>query len=177
MISVNLAQEIISLPQAGIWALVNEKDRRIYLTFSNAVAGSLTRNLMALKDGSHRSKQMVKDLPKLTFKLIEPFSKSNVENRLRLKYWMDQYSVQEYEHYISGVSIKIRVQKELSAHPRGVIVRLVNSRYKKIPLGLFGTMEEADRFIETNYRNGIYHIIKDHGLLSQQMFKRLEDED
>ena len=177
MISVNLVQEIISLPKAGIWALINEKDRRIFLSFSNSMAGSLTRNLGALKDGSHRCKMMVQDTSKLSFKMIEEFSKSNVENRLRLSYWMDHFRGQGFEVYNGHVSIKMRVQKDLIINPNGVEVKLVNQRYKKIVVGFFKNIDEADRFIETNYRNGVYSVVFDDSPMTKRFLERSVNED
>jgi hypothetical protein len=175
MISEKIPQEIILLSKPGIWALVNEVDRKVFLSFSGSMADSLTRNMMALKDGSHRYKPMVEDVSKLTLKVLEEFSGSNVENRLRLNYWIDHFKQQKYRLYNKDVSIKLCIRKDLVAKPVGVLVSLINRRYKRIPLGIFKNMTEADRFIETHYSNGIYNIIKASNQMSLDYFRKHDE--
>ena len=166
----NLTSEIIKLIPGGIWALINETNRMVYLVYSNSMVGSLARNLTTIKDGWHRYKNLCADINNLEFKVIEIYRGNDLENRLRLNYWFDYYRNNGYQLYNKNIPVKVWINIELynNSGTYAVLVRLVNSK-RKFLVGAFLTKDEADGFIETYYSKGIYNVIKDNGPLTQIM--------
>lgn len=164
---MNLLQTLTDINKPGIWAFVNDIDRMVYLSYSNNILTSVSRNVRELTDKSHSSKSLVKDKSKLQIQIIE----FNCD-KAKLTYWLDYYKTKGYSLYRNNngevvYKTRIAITTDFFVH-----VQLVNKRNDKIVVGVFSNMEEAKSFTQTYYSNKIHKIVYSDNSLTKEYIKR-----
>jgi hypothetical protein len=164
---MNLLQTLTDINKPGVWAFVNDTDRIIYLSYSNNILTSISRNVRELNDKSHSSKSLIRDKSKLQIQIIE----FNCD-KAKLGYWVDHYRNNGYSLYRNNngeVTYKTRVAitDDFFVH-----VLLVNKRNDKLVVGVFPNIQEANYFIQTHYPNKIHKIVYSNNDLTKQFLRR-----
>ena len=162
---------LVNLSTPGIWAFINERDRVVYLSQSNNILSSVSRNIDSLLDKSHFCRRMVKDRNNLTLVILE-YIEIETDRKLRLNYWIDHYRNKGYNLYRkhNGESVyqpKILITKDYQIH-----VVLVNKRNDKLVVGVFNKMDEANQFMTSHYSNTFYTITYSDNILTKEYYKR-----
>lgn len=153
---MNLYRQLLSFPEAGIWAFINETDKRIYLLESKNLMAGISRNIDAIQRSIHDVKLLQKDKYKLDVQVIEEV-KDGVRRKVRLAYWMKRYKELGYSLYKEYKPVQYEVKVVLQDY---IHVYLVSRRKKKILIGTFDKMVECDIFIETYYKDGVVDDVK-----------------
>jgi hypothetical protein len=164
---MNLMQTLTQLNQSGVWAFVNERDKIVYLSYSNNFLTSVSRNVRELTDKSHSCRRMIRDKSKLQIQIIE----SNC-HKARLGYWIDFYRNKGYSLYRNKngeVTYKVRIS---ISEDYKVFVMLVNKRNDKVVVGVFPNMEEAKVFSQTHYPDKIHKIVYSDNPLTKEFLRR-----
>jgi hypothetical protein len=164
---MNLLQTLTDINKSGIWAFVNDIDRMVYLSYSNNMLTSVSRNVRELNDNTHSLKSLVRHKSKLQIQIIE----CNCE-KAKLGYWVDHYRNNGYSLYRNNngevtYKTRIAITNEYLVH-----VLLVNKRNDKIVVGVFSDMEQATSFVQTNYPNKIHKIVYSNNDLTKQFLRR-----
>jgi len=150
-------KNLTELTCSGIWAFVNDKDKRIFISHSNNILSSVSRNISEIKDKSHSCRKLLRDFPNLDLLVLE----ANVlphDRKIKVGKWMDHYRNKGWTLYKDNppvsYSIRTAISKDYKVH-----ILLVNKRNDKLVIGVFTTMDEATQFLSTNYPNNKVHNI------------------
>lgn len=163
--------ELLDTSCSGIWGLVNEADRKIYLSYSNNILSSISRNISDLKSRCHSCRDLNNDLSKLSIIIVERNTPSS-QLKLSLSNWMDNYRNNNYGLYREFIPVSYKLRKVVSKDYL-VHVLLVNSRNDKIVVGIFDKMDLADQFINTHYKDNITKVIYSDNQLTGNYIKRM----
>jgi hypothetical protein len=173
-----MIHDLLSLPQSGVYALIDDVNKRIYVDASYDVTGSLVRLAKAIRDRESWCRNLSNDIGKLRFVVLEKDIPRN-KLKLRLNYWYDRYQAEGYDAYHrkgKRVSYRVIVDAWMSPHHQLLVnVLLVNKRGDKTVVGVFHTLEEADAFRMRNYADGVYDVVYDDGTLSKRYIKKSDD--
>ena len=151
----------------GVYALINETDKRIYISYSTYVLGAVARLLRELKDGAHPSDQLCQDLDKLEVHILE-----RSENlKLRATFYAKEYEKRGYELYRPVKYVQYKVKRRYKQGK--VFVELVTNSYNRsVVVGVFEKMGAAKHFIETYYTGDIYRIIYANNELTREYMEK-----
>lgn len=142
----------------GLFALINESDKKLEIRYSSCIASSIAALLKQIKQGSIRpiDIKIDYDAGKSKFYIIETFNDS------RLRYFKKTHHILEcekngYKVYsarkVSGYKIKIEAIRYLA------FVTLYNNNYEKTVLGVFDKIKEARAFLTEYYSDTPDEII------------------
>ena len=164
---MNLMLTLMDMNKPGVWAFVNDRDRIVYLSYTNNILTAVSRNLKELNDKTHSCRRMIRDKSKLQIQIIESGCQ-----KAKLGYWVDFYRNRGYSLYRNNngeVTYKTRVAvtSDYLIH-----VLLVNKRNDKIVVGVFSKMEEAKSFIQTHYPDKIHKIVYSDNPLTKEFLRR-----
>lgn len=167
-------QQLQELSVSGVWGFVNHTDRCIFITHSNNILTSVSRNISQIEDKTHTCRRLLQDKSKLELVILDT-NLSSKDRRIRVGDWMTYYRFNGYSLYRDStvVSYKIRVviTKEYLIH-----VLLVNKRNDKIVIGVFNKMELANNFIQSTYPNNKVHkVIYSENSLTKEFLNRSMD--
>lgn len=168
---MNLYRTLNDLSKPGIWAIVNERDRVVYLSQSNNILSSMSRNIDMIHDKSHPCRKLLRDKSLLSFVLLEELH-TETNRKLRLNYWINHYRNKGYTLYRRhngevSYTPKVFVTKDYKIH-----VTLVNKRNDKLIVGVFDKMDDATQFITTYYSNTFYNITYSDNILTKEYYNR-----
>lgn len=144
---------------SGVFALVNEQDKKVYVAYSSCFLVSIARLLHDIKDNSgsiaiDTLQALKKDIHLLQYVSLEITTLDRHEQMLRQVYWLERYKTLGYSSYRKeyvGVQYKVKVE----LHDNGLLhVYLVSKRYKKLLVGTFSSVTECDQFVEKHYPEG-----------------------
>jgi hypothetical protein len=169
---MNLYRTLNDLSTPGIWAIVNERDRLVYLSQSNNVLASMSRNIDMIHNKSHSCRKLLRDKSLLSFVVLEEVSSTETDRKLRLNYWINHYRNKGYTLYRkhngeATYTPKLFVTKDYKVH-----VTLVNKRNDKLVVGVFDKMNDATQFITTYYSNIFYTITYSDNILTKEYYNR-----
>jgi hypothetical protein len=135
-------QDLLNLPKQAIFVLINEKDKRVYVSFSSTFHIRLGSILSQFRDGTWRWKDMLKDKKKLSLVILETTVQKNF-----VKYYKELYQKNGYTVYNEKEKLPLVYQFKINYSQRKVLVVAVNARNDKTLLGRFDTYEEARGFL------------------------------
>lgn len=173
MLKIKL-KDLTELNTPGVYALINNKDKRIFITQSNNILSSVSRNIAQIRDKSHSCRPLLRNLPNLELLVLE--HESSPKNRkIRLSYWMTIYKTKGYELYNPSTPVSYKVQARITSD-YFVHVLLINKRNDKLVVGVFNTMSEAESFISQNYPNqSINNVIYSSNDLTKSFYNKGKD--
>lgn len=135
-------QSFLNLPKQAMFVLINEKDKKVYISFSTRFHTKLGSIVTQMRDGTWRWKDMIKDKKKLEVKILE----TRVEKHF-VNYYRTEYRNKGYTLYNETERIPLQYEFKINYTSRRVLVVAVDRNYKKTILGRFETYEEARGFL------------------------------
>lgn len=161
--SNSLVTHLLNLPIAGLFALIDENNKRVYLVHSSNIRGALNRII----DDLHYKINLPQELIENRFNLKLEVLEEQFDRRTRLgrySYYVDKYRNNGYtilrEDYIPlqyKLDIQIRDYHDLvGRNNKRVFVELVSKGRQRIVVGIFRTMKEANKFIKETYGDSKY---------------------
>jgi len=135
-------QSLLNLPKQAIFILINEKDKKVYISYSSKFHNKLGSIAEQIRDNTWRWKEMIKDKKKLELKILE----TNIERHF-VNYYRNEYRNNGYTLYNETERIPLQYQFKIQYSSRRVLVVAVDKRWTRTILGRFETYEEARGFL------------------------------
>lgn len=146
---MDLLKLLYNMPKNSIYALINEQDKEIFLTYSTNSLSSLTRLINEIKAGYGLSI----DLSKFQYKLLEEIKNQQIL-AFRFNYWYDYFKNDGYKLYNKRKPVNYKLNYTVGQDFRNKANRLLyailKNRSKEIVLGVFDNINECTTFIQ-NY--------------------------
>jgi hypothetical protein len=139
---MGIFQELLNLPKQAIFALVNETDGKVYVSFSTRFPSKLGSIIGQLVDKTWRWKEMILRRKFLKLVILE----TSVERNF-VKYYKEQFQKNGYTVYNEKEKLPLWYEFKINYSLRKVLVVAVNARNDKTVLGRFNTYEEARGFL------------------------------
>lgn len=153
-----------NLSKSGIYALCNEKTKKVYIGSTSSFLTSINRNLIDIKADNHKYISL-QDYPDLYVVFLEEINSRNMNPKIRVAYWVDHYKNLGYALYRTYPGLRYKVRIDISHDFRFpntdplIYVRLVDRSNKKIVVGIFESMSEANSFVATTYSQSLITTI------------------
>ena len=144
-----LFKSMYKTPQGGIYSLVCEKSKMIYISYSKDIITSLARLVRDIYSGNIIYKQLKKDASKLEFYRLENINNCDtfIDVQLKLDYFIQEYKQQGYSLYNSKYKLQqFKIKIEISDDMKLIYVKLVSKGNKKIICGVFDKIWDAEEF-------------------------------
>jgi len=155
-----IIDRLLAFPRQCIYALINPKDRKIFISYSRNLLFSIGRNIDQINDDNHVCSRD-KDLIEL---LIIETVKQEKDLRLRYRFWEEYFKQNGYSFYRNIKTINYRTRIEIIKRAKDkkslLAVKLIsnNSRSMEV-VGLFEKMEDAEAFKEKHYKGTILKVV------------------
>lgn len=149
MDSNRVFKHMFNIPRSGIYCLINHKKKMLYIAYSKDICTSLSRIVKDIKDKNIIYKQMIKDVKKLEFEYLEDINNcdTTLDIHLKLGFYIDKYKHLGYTLYNNRYKhLQLKVSIIPSNDLKFVHVTLVSKTYKRIVVGVFESIYEAQEF-------------------------------
>lgn len=149
IIETSLVHKLLDIPEVGVYGLINETEKKVYITYSEDMLGGISRLLRNIKDNNTGYRELRRDIDSLSIKIIETVNYDYTKRDLRdlFRYWSEYYVLLGYTLYRSYKALQCIVAIEMLPDLR-VAVTLRNKALKGIIMGIFKTMSEANSFVQ-----------------------------
>jgi hypothetical protein len=165
-----LYKQLDELAISGLYAVVNETDRYVYVGFGSCILKSYAKIVSEIKLGTFRSKRMIEDIDKLDFRVLEE-NNDYLSRFLRLTYWVDLYLSQGYTLYCDMKRLKMEL-RIIPDYDNSLVKVVLQSSNKKRIVGIFNHTYEAEAFVAVNYPDPFYNIVyADNKLTSDYLYE------
>lgn len=133
----------------GIFCLINNVDKRIYISFSNNVFLALATLLNNVNSQSSPVYvELYNDLNKLEFKVLD----TTYDNlRIGQSFYVEYYEDLGYNMYNNFKGLKYKVRIEPNDKLGKVAVVLQNRRKEKVVVAVFDSVLEAEEYVKEKY--------------------------
>lgn len=173
---MKLMTRLENLSIAGVFALYNDKDKKVYIGTSNCCLLAISQLLKNFKDKVVPIRELYQDRKKLEVSILETID-DKIQRDVRYNYWCDYYRNLGYSLYREhkGTTYTVRLTIEnIETEIYRVLVQLVNTRKDKIVVGVFSTVDEAQEFIKLNYegKDYIVPVYSDNSLTKEYLNKK-----
>lgn len=149
----NLVTYALNAPKGLIVALVNETDKKVYLTHCMCLFAFLGRlNKEGLPTG----------LTNFDVKILE----AGVINYpgISLAFWVDYYRNLNYTFINKTREARYQIKYKMNSSNSTVTMTLCSkNRSRDIVVGSFVSLAEAKRFEKEHYEQGVYEVVKYEG--------------
>lgn len=163
---------LLKLPRSAVYAVIDEKQRRVLVSYSTSLMASLGRLIERINTGEMPYRKL-NPYNRLKFVVLE---KDECRNRLMVRtgFHMQEFKKQGYSLVVdvppaTYVLKSVLLYTGLNAGHRSeakIQAVLVSKRNSKIIVGEFKTQAEYDAFARLHYRNGkVYDIVYDVSVL------------
>lgn len=167
-------QPLIGLPNKGLAAFVNERDRKVYIIHSDNLIDALLKNLMMIKQRTHSCMSLIEDQSVLEFKFLESVEDRQLQ-KMRFIDWVDEYKKLGYAMYRNYLPVRYNAKLAYSKNLKSIEVRLYNKRYEWFVVGVFSTMKDAESWMSENYPNEIVNrIVYADNVLTREHLSNIE---
>lgn len=136
----------LELTRPGIYALVNEKDKRVYIQATQDCIGSISRVSKDLSLRHHTNKQLVKDQRKLNIRILELTDEDLEHQRLRLLKWSAQFKEQGYTIYNEKHIPMYKPRIKVTAEYKACVVLETRGR-RTVEVSQFDNIAKAEEYI------------------------------
>lgn len=166
----DLINTLSQLPNMCVFALVNEKDKKIFI-------GKTTNLVTYLGRLINECQYSNKELLTLPFIILESITdKPNLY--VRFNYWINYYSNKGYLIYKKPkyrLNYKLRIDLmgdfRMQYEARHLFyVKILSRRYRELVIGVFDKIYDAEAFIADNYPNGIESVVYSSNSLTKEYF-------
>lgn len=158
-------KELLQLSVSGVYALINDSNRRVYVSYGTSIIDSLQRLIRDLKKPDTKLKLLKEDLEKLRFVILETCDEDKMKPLYT--YYTEQFIEKGFETYRNYKSTKYKVRITLGPDLK-VHVQLVNKSRKIITVGVFHHVHNAETFVRINYSKPYIYPIYAKNELTQQ---------
>ena len=163
-------KSLTNLSCPGVWAFVNESDKKIFISYSENILSAVSRNISELLSASHSCRSLVSDFSKLDLLVLEKVSKA--ETKVKAGRYKENYKADGWQLYNTSIPVQYSVKTTISNDCK-IQVYLINRRKDKIVVGVFDSKQESDQFIQTHYPNNIVtSIVYSQNSLSKEFFRK-----
>ena len=169
-------KDLLNYSKPGIWGFVNDKDKRFFISYSNNILSSVSRNISQIQDKSHSCRKLIRDLPNLQFVLLAGSTSHDTKDlKILAMELIDGFKAKGYTPYkdVTLVSYKLRtaITKDYKIH-----VLLVNKRNDKVVVGVFDNIDDSKSFISNNYPNNkISKVIYSTNSLTKEFYNNCKE--
>jgi hypothetical protein len=133
--------------KAGLIALKNKSKRKVHIFYSrNMLAGLF--NLATRKSRNYTD--LYKDRNQLEVFVLETKSYDEWDRNVRFRDYVYLYKASGWTLYDSCKVPKLTLNVELDK-VLGVVVSVRDKAYRKLPVGIFKTMDEAKEWVDIHY--------------------------
>lgn len=165
--SNNVFNQLKALPRQGIYYLINQVDRKVYINYSSNIPNAIVKLLSDSNFGDG-----------YYFNVLEIVTdKKNL--RIRCQYFKDLYSNMNYNlinnKRVSNRKIVIKLLPDFRGHIDGMCffyIKIVSKGYGELTVGVFKHITEVDSFMSQNYSNGFNNIIYADNDLTKEYLKK-----
>lgn len=142
----------------GIWGILNRKDNRFFISYSNNILSAVSRNIAQIRDKCHPCRELVTDLNNLELFLFSCPNTSSKDRKIKITEVSNQFKSMGYTPYNTKPAVSYKLRTAISTDYK-IHVLLVNKRNDKVLVGIFTTIEDANSFIQSNYPNNQIHKV------------------
>ena len=164
------------LVKPAVFALVNQRDRKVWVGHSQSILGALASKLEAFHNRAEPSNPLFLDFHhgKLQYKVLEYLPEDKITSNdfklLKTQDYMDEYVAKGYKLYNKRMAISYKVRIDIEHAPDHLkidqyyaIVSITNRHRMSQIVGIFNTYDDAVLFQEKYYgtekiRNIVYAI-------------------
>jgi hypothetical protein len=150
MFGIGLFNEFLNLKRCGIFALVNNEDKKVYITFSKEICSSFARIIREIHEKTCSYKQLIDDAQKLSYIFIENinYEDTKLDIHLKMEYFIQQYKHLGYTMYNDKHKpAKFKVVIDVHNDIKRIHVCLMSKSYRRsITVGVFDKMWDAEEF-------------------------------
>ena len=131
------------LLESGIFGIVNNRNKSIYIGYSHSMLESINRNLSQIKDQVHTCIPHTSKVNNLQVLIIETCTKDQL--KLKQSYWISEYRNKGYKIYNTRKPLTYRTRIVIDEDYK-VLVQLVNLSKDSFVIGVFNKVQEAVDF-------------------------------
>lgn len=148
--------DLQALDAMGIYALKNEADKRIFVSYGKNMLANFLRLLGALKTDK-RNGLLLADIEKLELHILETSPKDYVEHmKIKVSDYCAQFQAGGYTLY-RQYKDRHGYKVETVVSDRFLVEVWLKARVGyKLCVGVFRTVYEADEFVAANYKDRAY---------------------
>lgn len=169
-------KELLNHSNPGVWGFLNTKDKRFFISYSNNILSSVSRNIAQIQDKSHTCRKLIRDLPNLQLVVLQKVDTRDTKTlKLIAMELMEGFKAKGYTPYknVTLVSYKLRtvITTDYKIH-----ILLVNKRNDKIVVGVFDNIDDSESFISINYPNNkITKVIYSDNSLTKEFYNQRKE--
>ena len=150
----NILPQLLSMPKTAVFAFVNDRTRRVYVTYSTTYKVRLMQIVHQIATKRWKYRGMLNEMKHMKLLVLD----ANVpEHELKVftKYHRDSYRNRGYRFYDKEKTpIQYSFSLRFSVKTNAIVVVASTLRKKETILGYFPTIEEAQEFLAlVNDRN------------------------
>lgn len=147
--------ELCKLAVSGVYAFINEKEKRIYVGQSNNVLYALNRSIERFKMNAHECVELQYDFNEglLEYTILETEA-DRLTRLVKAEHYKSVYENDGYNLYPQRKLVKfdVRIKIETIDHPlQYKAIVYLNTNRKHHILGIFDTIDEANEFVKLHY--------------------------
>lgn len=157
-----------NLSNSGLFALINDFDRKVYVGYSRNILDALKRIVSDLNDNLKTHKNIKEDFTKLRLVVLEKMTDVRLMKILYNNY-IEHYRNIGYTSYRNVIPIKLRVRIEITLDYK-ILVHLVCNNKTKIVVGVFDKMKEADSFVADFYTDRKIKLVYANNALTRNYY-------
>lgn len=139
--------------QPGVYALINEKDKKVYIGCSNAPIVALSKHIAMLANRTHPLKEIKKDRNKLKMSILcsceGPYKELHklieIENAIKRGY--ELYNIENLPQYKARIRL---IHNKYPGEGYKVVVQLVNKGKRTFDVRQFNNRTEAEIWLNVN---------------------------
>lgn len=138
------------LLESGIFGIVNNRNKSIYIGYSLSMLESINRNLSQIRDQVHTCVPHTTKVGNLQVLIIETCTKDQL--KLKQSYWISEYRNKGYKIYNTRKPLTYRTRIVIDEDYK-VLVQLVNLSKDSFVIGVFNKVQEAVDFTNEVKKN------------------------
>lgn len=145
-------RDLLDIPECGIYALIHEKSKRIFLYYTNNMSNHFIRNLDNIKYGRVRDGHLKRYRKDYRFEVIEKLELptthlQRIVQRHGLRDLEKKYTAIGYKVTIPSNTPKFRFHTLLSSGNACIFLKLINKNNDSFVIGVFDNKAECDSYI------------------------------
>jgi hypothetical protein len=136
---------LFKAPANAVYAFVNEKDKRIYITYCTSFLSSVDRTIQLIERSKNSNRLLYDDRNKLDLIVLATDLVDKNSMRLMTSYWSNHYRNIGYSLYRKYNHIEYKIRTVINKSYQ-IEVQLVTRNNATLVVGVFSKAEEANEF-------------------------------
>jgi hypothetical protein len=169
-LSTRTLETLSELVIPGVFALINNSDRKVDVRHSTNCLDSIARHLTQIAKKTHPCKSLIEDQKKITVAILDVIE----DPQLRLlchTYWSNRYKDESYSFYRFRPALTLRAR--ISVEDYQARVKLQNANHDAFVVGCFDSLTEAESFLSFYYSNKAAYPVYACNKLTREYYKKL----